>query len=269
MQYFKKLPMIGYDLTTNEDTKQLFAFSDMSARVNLMYDNPLLFDDYMIKEWDTPEKISFNLYGTSEYYWTILYINNIFDMYADWPLKGNELDNYAKTVFPGMSKSKLSGDTFEVELAPYGQNVTSLVINKTTETLVVTRPDKVLVGTYLPNSICESGNATIVSMTDLGSTISIIISEPTTSTHDNTTVHTLTEAIEDYLNIAYYRTITGVIKDEEEFNSNPQSFDPEEVVAVTKFDTLLDINEGKRMIKVVKPENISFFVNTFFTRFAV
>jgi hypothetical protein len=47
---------------------------------------------YTIQTGETPEIISNKRYGSTEWYWTILILNNIIDMNNDWPVSDYELD---------------------------------------------------------------------------------------------------------------------------------------------------------------------------------
>lgn len=51
---------------------------------------------YTIKNGETPEIISYNYYGTTDYWWIILLYNNIFDPFYEWPLSETDLEQYVK-----------------------------------------------------------------------------------------------------------------------------------------------------------------------------
>lgn len=52
----------------------------------------LPFYDYIIQDGERPDHVSYKHYGDSKYYWIILSINNIHDLWKDWPLDKNALD---------------------------------------------------------------------------------------------------------------------------------------------------------------------------------
>jgi len=151
MDYFKNFKVVKYDFTTNEDTQQLHTLADITSRVQLYYPDSAidsLFNDYVIKDWDTPEKISYSLYGTTDFYWTIMYINNIFDMYNDWPLTPTEIQKHAEHMYPGTAAAPL--DTFSViaQYYPSGSFTITLPTNNI-DTIVPIFPERVQVGTYV------------------------------------------------------------------------------------------------------------------------
>lgn len=285
MDYFKNFQLIKYDFTTNEEFKQLFTLSDISTRVQSFYEDStaeLLFDDYMIKEWDTPEKLSYNLYGTTDYYWTILYVNNIFDMFNDWPLTGTEIDKYAKQLYSGKSPSPL--EKIKVEIEYYEQGVSDIVVvMHPISSMVETHPEKIIVGTFVDAAIAGD-NVTVEGITNIYYSdnpsvvekIILHISSPTRTwpnidINSNLTFNEFSPEIEEYLGIAYYMNSGGVIKD---LNAARPAVvvdgnivtPAETIFGVTKYDDLMIQNERKRRIKVVKPERIVNFSSLYFSR---
>lgn len=53
-----------------------------------------IFRDYVITEWKSPDDISFEIYGTCDYTWILLLVNNIIDPFYDWILSNDELQKY-------------------------------------------------------------------------------------------------------------------------------------------------------------------------------
>ena len=45
-----------------------------------------MFDNYDVKEGETPETVAFKWFGDKEYHWVVLMTNNITDRYYEWPL---------------------------------------------------------------------------------------------------------------------------------------------------------------------------------------
>ena len=55
---------------------------------------------YDIQDHDTPETLSYRLYGDSEYHWVLLIINNIVNVRKDWPLKSREFGDFVSAKYP-------------------------------------------------------------------------------------------------------------------------------------------------------------------------
>lgn len=58
------------------------------------------FDEYSIKNGETPELISFKTYGTKNLWWGILLFNNIYDPFFEWPMTQYDVENYVKKLVP-------------------------------------------------------------------------------------------------------------------------------------------------------------------------
>lgn len=52
-----------------------------------------------VMDEETPVSISQDLYGTVEYYWTILYVNNIINPYTEWYMGQTELESCVETSY--------------------------------------------------------------------------------------------------------------------------------------------------------------------------
>jgi len=77
---FKNYPEIVYKLNNKEisltDIFKNIAFTNT--------DNNLAFLDYFIQDGETPEMVSAKYYGTTEYSWLVLLVNNIADVKTEW-----------------------------------------------------------------------------------------------------------------------------------------------------------------------------------------
>tara|TARA_Y100001951_G_scaffold71491_1_gene58404 strand:- start:64 stop:591 length:528 start_codon:yes stop_codon:yes gene_type:complete len=88
--YFASFPQIIYDA---KGTGNFEIATHMLKRVALrtkVRTNTLLYDTYDVRDGESPESIAFKLYGSTEYHWVILYVNNIVDRYHDWPMSGQQ-----------------------------------------------------------------------------------------------------------------------------------------------------------------------------------
>lgn len=70
----------------------LLARAKMRTVVNLTQSK--IFIPYTIQEGERPETIAENMYGTTSYFWMVLYINDIRNIYEDWPKTAAVLDDY-------------------------------------------------------------------------------------------------------------------------------------------------------------------------------
>jgi hypothetical protein len=95
MSYFSSFNYIQYPSFTKETS--LGILKDITSRVVRTIspvDDSSLFYKYTIKENNSIEDISLELYNTPIYYWIIMLINNRFDRFYDFPLTELELSRY-------------------------------------------------------------------------------------------------------------------------------------------------------------------------------
>lgn len=96
--YFSKFPNIDYPIrmnragvTENITIKDYFHLLMVKDK---LLPQETLYEPYMVKNGERPDQVSYGFYGDEQYYWIILQINDIVDVYNDWPLSSHELDNY-------------------------------------------------------------------------------------------------------------------------------------------------------------------------------
>lgn len=263
MDYFKNMRLVKYDFTTTEETKQIFTLTDITTRVFAHYDNPNeLLQNYIIKDWDTPEKLSFDLYGTTEFYWTILYINGIADLFSDWPLKGEELTRYAEKLYPAPVASRTNEFPVQIKWYPIGTTLLSLPkIN--TVSINPIYPNKVIPGTFVDPSVAGKGCTVVSSVNNLNS-VDIVISRPTylypSADGTDAIFYEFAESTDGYQEIEYFTNSIGVIKDLDAKKNN------ETIFAITHLDKLTIDNEKKRRIKVIRPNRVVEFATKYFRK---
>jgi len=117
MSYFSQFPKITYDIAGNGLVKVV---PDILRRVKIksaIKDNLSLFDKFDVNNGETPEEVSYKVYGTTDYFYVILLINEITDRYYGWPLSDQAFEEYVKNKYanPGAihhyEKIQLSGPT--------------------------------------------------------------------------------------------------------------------------------------------------------------
>jgi len=92
-----------YDVVGNNNPKLV---TNILKRVKVrdgIKNDVSLFDSYQVVAGQSPEIVSHNLYGTVDYYWTILLMNNIRDRFYEWPLSEQQFEEFvnAKYTNPG------------------------------------------------------------------------------------------------------------------------------------------------------------------------
>jgi hypothetical protein len=94
--YFENFPKFAYDFDINGERKVLIV-SDITRNVRFrkeILSNLTLYDEYDIKEGETPEIIAEKLYGNSQYHWIVMLVNGRYDYIKDFPLTYTALTQY-------------------------------------------------------------------------------------------------------------------------------------------------------------------------------
>ena len=115
--FFSLFPKRTYDISGNGNEKLV---TDILRRIKIresIKDNFSLFDKYDVSNGETPEEVAFKIYGSPEYHWVILLLNDITDRYYGWPLSDYSFEEYVKNKYtnPGAvhhyEKTQSSGRT--------------------------------------------------------------------------------------------------------------------------------------------------------------
>ena len=94
-QYFSKFPKIAYDIDgTNTQTRVVVDIIHHAKFLDVVRSNAIIFYPYHIKEGETPEIIADKIYGSSQYNWVVLFVNDIFNLWTDWPLNYDQMEQY-------------------------------------------------------------------------------------------------------------------------------------------------------------------------------
>jgi hypothetical protein len=100
--YFQDFPLTYYSLY--DDLSNVKVVTNITARVKLsdeVKDNLSLFDEYDIKDEDTPEILADRFYNNPMLHWVILHTNEILDARFDWPLSTHNLRKYVEGKYGG------------------------------------------------------------------------------------------------------------------------------------------------------------------------
>ena len=92
--YFKSFPYTLYSL---DNTTTVQVVTNITNRVTLLGEvktNLSLYDEYDIRDGETPELVADKFYGNPELHWLVLHYNDILDPRFDWPLDTNNLNRY-------------------------------------------------------------------------------------------------------------------------------------------------------------------------------
>ena len=98
-RYFEQFPLMVYDIKANNNYKLV---PDIFRRVktrNKIKNNIALLDAYDVADGERPEHVAYKIYGDTDFFWVVCMINNIENVYYDWPLSNLEFENYMKDKY--------------------------------------------------------------------------------------------------------------------------------------------------------------------------
>ena len=95
--YFENFPLTYY--TVYDDLSNVKIVTNITVRNKLSkeaLDNILLYDEYDIKDGETPEIVADKFYNNPQLHWVVLLTNEIIDPRFDWLLSTNNLNRYCE-----------------------------------------------------------------------------------------------------------------------------------------------------------------------------
>lgn len=99
--YFKNFDQLYYDFEIN-GKRELKVVTDIVKNVRFRKEilaNITLYDEYDIKDGETPEMIAEKVYGNPNYHWIIMLVNERYDGVSDFPLSYHQLEKHITTKY--------------------------------------------------------------------------------------------------------------------------------------------------------------------------
>lgn len=101
--YGKLIPFYSVDsVETDTRFRKLELVTDITSNVRFMKDilsSVTLYDEYDIKDGESPEIISEKFYGSPEYHWVIMLANERYDYITDFPLSTHSLEEHITNTY--------------------------------------------------------------------------------------------------------------------------------------------------------------------------
>ena len=114
IQYFQKFPIIAYDLSTDgTDPKAARDIVHRAAFFDVVKNNSFIMYDYQVKDGETPEIIASKLYDSSQYHWIVLYANEVYNIWDQWPLSYDQFEALLVKKYGSIAASQSSIHHYE------------------------------------------------------------------------------------------------------------------------------------------------------------
>jgi hypothetical protein len=240
MSYFKKFPQILYSFDSGNSVGA-FTVTDVMRRVkanDANIRNVLSYDEYDVRDGETPEILADKVYNDSGLHWVILIANEILDPRWDWPVDTLSLQNYIEGKY-GLANinavhhyENTSGDT--VYFKTYAGNV-DIAITGASSSIAVVGNNTAFLTEFVNTGVTVRFNASTTAYTVV-------------AINSNTSLTLSGSAITSAVN-------AGSMIDNNSYLGSK--------TAVTNTDYELSINESKRRIKILKAQFVPQFVQNF------
>ena len=98
-KFFKNFPIVPYRFGDNESPVSMQNLSVYIDTFEQVREEHVFYQSYYIRNNQRPDQLSYEVYGTTDYYWT-LFLNNDHLRINGWPLPNSDLYAQAQTYYP-------------------------------------------------------------------------------------------------------------------------------------------------------------------------
>ena len=105
----RSLPNLFYNIKNSPTDPQVLVGKNLWRRAELLREyktSMTIFNEYIIKEGERPENIATQFYQNPFYNWTILVINDITNVYEQWPKSTRQLNEYVYSKYDNPMATK-------------------------------------------------------------------------------------------------------------------------------------------------------------------
>jgi hypothetical protein len=94
--FFKAMPRMSYKTDGKTiSTKDIFRRVGLDRQIN----STLALEAYYVSDGETPDMLANNFYGSSNYHWVLLLVNDIVNPYEEWPRREAELFDFTESKY--------------------------------------------------------------------------------------------------------------------------------------------------------------------------
>lgn len=224
--YFQKFPLTLYSLDNRQSVQVIQNFLLRLVISDEIKNNFSVYDEYDIKDGETPEILSFQFYGDTNLHWLILHLNEIHDPRFDWPL-----DTYNFKRF-------VDGKYYSSDAIHHYENTDGQIVSANVFLISSGEFNFVSVGDVLVNNTYPG----VGYVTEINSTSNVRV---------RVTSGGITTGSQVYL------------ASNSSLNANVTSTVVLSGIPVTNYNYEDEINESKRRIKILKPQFVERIVKDF------
>ncbi len=102
MSFFRQFPKIGYDFELNGVKQNVVDIFRHVKPIQEFIDNYTEYRFYEVENGERPDVVSERIYGSTKYYWTFFIVNDfLHDGYRAWPMSQEDLHQYIDEEYNG------------------------------------------------------------------------------------------------------------------------------------------------------------------------
>lgn len=197
--YFQKFPYTFYTLDDRKTTQLIQNILIRNKITDDIKNSFVMYDEYDVRDGDTPEILAYKFYGDSNLHWLVLQMNEILDPRFDWPLDTRKFQDYLNSKYPDIdgidhyedsNENPINGNVILNASVFNNFNVGDVVYNlsskgigyitssSSTSIIVTTTEGGFKAGNLISNNIMGTSQATITSTTSItGTPVTFYIAE--------------------------------------------------------------------------------------------
>lgn len=129
--FLDKFPLVTFT-ADRKISNEYDAVTNILFRIGIIKDvmenNVNAYYYYIIKDGDRPEILAEQIYGDAQAHWIILYTNNIYDPYYDWPMDDRTFEKYIIKKYGSLAWAKTNYHHYEKVITrenPFAQVVST------------------------------------------------------------------------------------------------------------------------------------------------
>lgn len=122
MAFFTNFPFVNYNFGNEIDPAVFQNLTTYIDLVDQVVDNTSLYEEYYIQDGKRPDTLSYELYGTTDYYWMFYLLNDKLRQQG-WPLDEQDIYSLSKEYYPNttlLTQYKLHNEFFINDIAIAG-----------------------------------------------------------------------------------------------------------------------------------------------------
>lgn len=134
MHFFLNFPKITYKPKDGEPKEVVNILTSFFYR-KMTFQRSMFFQYYTIKDEDTPESLSEEIYKNPLYYWSLLTINNIVDPYYEWVISDDVIDEFVEKKYRDGMRMKKKDRSYKTVPLSVGKTGIHHFYNNKTDTI--------------------------------------------------------------------------------------------------------------------------------------